>query len=292
MAVASSLHTDNILQAPALPATQQYAITSQTFHHLGNRAYENTTETLFEKTPLGPGEHRPVVRITVRGFTESNPRGLNQLDALLVQLKEELLIETDAAGGLGRILNKEQLAQKYQELRPALLRQAESLPLLTPAIISNIGRLFAGDGYLEDVLRTSPEYGLLLPGLYGQAYSPEPVALGTRLLPRILGNVDLPLLVAATRTPTVPPDVAYGVYVTGKVDEENFRASDLQQALRTITDRFDLDTTLRARHQESYEFDAAGELRYAARLSDYGVAGVFSTQQVCTLKATIFTSTH
>lgn len=284
MAVMSSLPTDSVLQAPPLPVTQHYAITNQTFHHLGNRAYENTAETLVEKTSLGPGEHGPVVRVVVRSFTESNPRGLNQLDALLIQLREELLIETDAVGGLGRILNKEQLAQKYQELRPALLRQAEGLPLLTPAIIANIGLLFTGEGYLEDVLRTSPEYGLLLPGLYGRAYSAAPVALGTRLLPRILGNVDLPLRVAATRTPAVPPDVAYGVYVTGTVDEEEFRASDLQQALRTITDRFDLAATLRARHQESYEFDATGELRHAARLSDYGVAGVFSTQQVCTLK--------
>jgi hypothetical protein len=292
MAAPTSQLASSTLRAPTPPASQQCTITTQTFHHLGNRAYENTTETLFEKTPLGPGEHGPVVLITVRGFTESNPRGLNQLDALLVQLKEELIIELDSKGSLGRILNKEQLAQKYQALRPALLRQADGLPLLTPAIIANIGRLFAGEGYLEDVLRAAPEYGLLLPGLYGQAYSAEPAALGTRLLPRILGNVDLPLLVAATRTPTVTSDVAYGVYVTGKVDEEHFRAGDLQQALRTITDRFDLDTTLRARHQESYEFDAAGELRYAARLSDYGVAGVFSTQQVCTLKTTIFTSTH
>jgi hypothetical protein len=292
MAAPISQLASGTLQAPMQPAAQHYTLTTQTFHHLGNRAYENTTETLFEKTPLGPGEHGPIVRVVLCGFTETNPRGLNQLDALLAQLKEEIIIEMDAKGGLARILNKEQLAQKYQELRPALLRQAEGLPLLTPAIISNIGLLFAGEGYLEDVLRTSPEYGLLLPGLYGCAYSAEPVALGTRLIPRIIGNVDLPLLVAATRTPSVPADVAYGVYVTGKVDQENFRANDLQQALRTITDRFDLDTTLRARHQESYEFDAAGELRYAARLSDYGVAGVFSTQQVCTLKAPIFTSTH
>ena len=284
MTAATSTLASNALRAPAPPTTQQYTITTQTFHHLGNRAYENTTETLVEKTPLGPGDHGPVVRVQLRGFTESNPRGLNQLDALLIQLREELIIELDAAGGLGRILNKEQLTQKYQTLRPALLRQAEGLPLLTPAIIANIGLLFTGECYLEDVLRASPEYGLLLPGLYGRAYSAEPVALGTRLLPRILGNVDLPLLVTATRTPTVPPDVAYGVYVTGQVDAEHFQAGGLQQALRTITDRFDLDTTLRARHQESYEFDAAGELRYAARLSDYGVAGVFSTQQVCTLK--------
>ncbi|MGI4835812.1 MAG: hypothetical protein ACRYFK_20330 [Janthinobacterium lividum] len=291
MVAPTSPLASSTLQAPAQPAAQRYTLTTQTFHHLGNRAYENTTETLFEKIPLGPGAHGPVVRVLLRGFTESNPRGLNQLDALLAELKEELVIETNAAGGLGRILNKEQLAQKYQKLRPVLLRQAEGLPLLKPTIIANIGLLFAGEGYLEDVLRASPEYGLLLPGLYGCTYSAEPMALGTRLLPRILGNVDLPLQVAATRTPTVPPDVAYGVYVTGRVDEEHFRAGDLQQALRTITDRFDLDTTLRARHQESYEFDAAGELRYAARLSDYGVAGVFSTQQVCTLQHTIFTST-
>lgn len=289
MDVVPSAALSHVLYPPGPLLPQQYTITTQTFHHLGNRAYENTTESQVEVLPLGPGPIGPVLRLAWRNFTETNSRGLNQLDGLLAELKAELLVETDATGALGRILNKEQLAKRYQELRPALLRQAENVPLLTPAIINNIGLLFAGEGYLEDILRTSPEYGLLLPGLYGRSYSAEPTPLGSRLLPRIFGNVDLPLLVAATRTPTVPPDVAYGVYVTGTVDTENYRATELQQALRTVTDRFDLDTTLQLRHQESYEFDAGGHLRYAARLSSYGVAGVFSTQQVSTLKTTIFT---
>lgn len=289
MEVVPSSAVGSVLRAPDQFITQQYAITTQTFHHLGNRAYENTAELQIEVAPLGPGPGGPVLRVALRKFHETNPRGLNQLDPLLAELKQELLVETDATGALGRVLNKEQLAQKYQELRPALLRQAENLPLLTPAIVNNIGLLFAGDGYLEDILRASPEYGLLLPGLYGRAYSAEPTALGPRLLPRIFGNVDVPLRLAATRTPTVPPDVAYGVYVTGAVDEENYRAGELQQALRAVTDCFDLAVALRLRHQESYEFDALGRLRYAARLSHYGVAGVFSTQQVCTLQPTIFT---
>jgi hypothetical protein len=54
--------------------------------------------------------------------------------------------------------------------------------------------------------------------------------------------------------------------------------------LRTITDQFDLAVHLRARHQESYEFDGRHELLYGAQLTDYQVPGVFSTQVVSTLK--------
>jgi hypothetical protein len=280
----------SVLSAPTLPASQVCTVTVQTFHHLGNTAYENTAETVFEKTLLSAGAEGQVFRLLIRSFRQTNTSGLNRLDEDIVKLKEEMVIETDEAGRLRRVLNKSQLKQRFQELQPEMLRKYTDAPFITPGIIINLGLVLEGDGYLEDVLNTAPEYRLLFPGLYGRAYTPTPEPLGTRLIPRIMGNADLPLLLAATRTETVPADVAYGVYVTGQLDKAEFRADDLQQALRTITDQFDLDATLRVRHQESYEFDDRHELLYGAQLTDYRVPGVFSTQVVSTLKAAAFTS--
>lgn len=278
------------LSPPALPASQLCTVTVQTFHHLGNTAYENTAETVFEKTLLSAGNEGRVFRLLIRSFRQTNTSGLNRLDEDMVKLKQELVIETDEAGRLRRVLNKSQLKQRFQELRPELLRQYTDAPFITPAIINNLGQVLKGDGYLEDVLNSSPEYRLLFPGLYGRTYTAAPEPLGPRLIPRILANVDLPLLLSAARTETVPADVAYGVYVTGQIDETEFRADELQQAIRTITDQFDLDVTLRARHQESYEFDGRHELLYGAQLTDYQVPGVFSTQVVSTLKTAELTT--
>ncbi|HEX8326830.1 MAG TPA: hypothetical protein VF629_04770 [Hymenobacter sp.] len=273
-----------VLAPPALPANQVCTVTVQTFHHLGNTAYENTAETVFEKTLLRAGSEGHVFRLLVRSFTQTNTSGLNRLDEDMTKLKEELVVETDEAGRLRRVLNKSQLKQRFEELRPSMLRKYTDAPFITPGIINNIGLVLEGDGYLEDVLNASPEYSLLFPGLYGRAYTATPAPLGRRLIPRVLGNLDLPLLTAAARTESVPAGVAYGVYVTGQVNEAEFRADDLQQATRAITDQFDLDATLRARHQESYEFDDRHELLFGAQLTDYRVPGVFSTQVVSTLK--------
>jgi hypothetical protein len=284
MGSSSVAAVSGILLPPVLPAGQLCTVTTQTFHHLGNLAYENTAETVFEKTLLDTNAKGQVFRVIIRSFTQTNKGGLNQLDEDMTKLKKELVVETDEAGRLHRILNKTQLKQEFLALRPALLRKYTDAPFITPTIINNLGQVLEGDGYLEDVLNTSPEYRLLFPGLYGRAYAATPEPLGHRLIPRILANVDLPLLTTAARTETVPADVAYGVYVTGQVDEAEFRAEDLRQAVRAITDQFDLEVALRARHQESYEFDFSGELLYGAQLTDYRVNGVFSTQVVSTLK--------
>ena len=291
LAPPSAFTASSVLSSPIIPADQLCTVTVQTFHHLGNTAYENTAETVFEKIFLGTGENGPMFRLLIRSFQQTNTSGLNRLDEDMVKLKREMVIEIDEAGRLHRVLNKGQLKQQFQQLQPEMLRKHIGAPFITPTIINNLAQVLEGDGYLEDVLNASPEYRLLFPGLYGRAYGTESETVGVRLIPRILANVDLPLRLTAARTETVPADVAYGVYVTGQLSETEFRAGDLQQATRAITDQFDLNATLRVRHQESYEFDSRHELLYGAQLTDYQVPGVFSTQVVSTLK-TAALSTH
>ena len=280
----STVTVPGVLSPPIIPADQLCIVTVQTFYHLGNTAYENTAETVFEKIFLSAGENSLVFRLLIRSFKQTNTSGLNRLDEDMVKLKQEMVIEIDEAGRLHRVLNKGPLKQRFQQLQPEMLRKYTGAPFITPTIINNLAQVLEGDGYLEDVLNASPEYRLLFPGLYGRAYGTVSEPAGPRLIPRILANVDLPLRLTAARTETVPADVAYGVYVTGQLDGAEFRANDLQQAVRAITDQFDLNATLRVRHQESYEFDSRHELLYGAQLTDYQVPGVFSTQVVSTLK--------
>ena len=142
-----------------------------------------------------------------------------------------------------------------------------------------------GDGYLEDVLRRGCEYGTLFPGLYGQSYTAAPLPGRPRTIARFLGNLDLPLLTTTRQQASVPADVRLGLLVEGQVDAEAYPAAEARQALRTMTDRYDLDTTLRLQHLESYEFDQNAELRHGAQFTVFGVDGVFMSKTLCTLTA-------
>jgi hypothetical protein len=152
-------------------------------------------------------------------------------------------------------------------------------------MVAGIGQVLHGDGYLEDVLARGYEYGTLFPPFYGRSYNDEqPVKGRPRTIARFLGNLDLPLQTEVKRRQQVPPDVALGLVVEGKLDTDLYQEDAARQALRTMTDQYNLDTTLRSQHRESYEFDHRDALLNAAQFTIYGVQGVFMNKTICTLQ--------
>lgn len=271
------------LLPPALPSAQYCTLTVQTTSLLGNLLYENTHTSRLHKQPLGKSATGWRYAVSVLDFQQTEPHGLAQLDADTAELRRELLLETDETGQLSRVTNKAALRQHWDELHPRLLRKYRHSDQITPAMIDGIGQVLHGDGYLEDVLRRGYEYGTLFPAFYGREYGPEPTPGQPRTVARFLGNLDLPLLTTVKQQTQVPADVSYGLIVEGHLDTENYPAEAARQALRTLTDQYDLDTSLRVQHLESYEFDAQQELCNGAQFTVYGVEGVFFTKTVCTL---------
>jgi len=272
-----------LLAAPTLPTTQHYTVTVETASLLGNLGYVNTRQTHFRKQPLHPAGAGWRYAVTVLAFTQTETRGLAQLDADTAALRRELIIETDAAGDLLRVCNKADLQRQWAALHPQLRAKYRHSEQITPGMVDGIGQVLHGDGYLEDVLRRGYEYGVLFPPLYGRTYTAEPAPGPPRTIARFLGNLDLPLLTTARRQEPVPADVAWGIAVEGRVNEAEYPRAELKQALRAMTDVYNLDTTLRVQHRESYEFDARAELQHAAQFSIYGVEGVFMNKNLCTL---------
>lgn len=271
------------LSAPEFPATRTYTVQVQVTSLLGNLLYENTRTTRFEKRLVQQKGSGWVFAVTMQDFQQTENRGLAQLDADTLDLRRELIIETDQDGQLQRVANKEALRQQWAELHPVLRRKYRDSEQITPGMLDGIGQVLHGDGYLENVLRQGDEYGLLFPGLYGQRYELAPAPGQPRTIARFLGDADIPLTTTVRRTPQVPADVAYGVLVEGRVNEAEYPAADVRQALRTMTDQHNLDTGLRLEHRESYEFDATHELSYGARFTVYGVEGVLFNRTVATL---------
>ncbi|RPD45943.1 hypothetical protein DNI29_17525 [Hymenobacter sediminis] len=273
------------LSFPLVPTPQDYTVTVQTTNLLGNLLYENTRRTTFRKQPLQQTAEGWLYEVSVLDFTQTELHGQAQLDADTTELRRRLLIETDATGGLLRVCNKPELRAQWADLEPKLLKKYRRSDYITPGMVAGIGQVLHGDGYLEDILRRGYEYGSLFPALYNQAYSEEPLPGRPRTIARFLGNLDLPLQTQITRQPQPPADVQLGLVVKGQVDTAAYPAEAARQALRTLTDQYDLDTTLRSQHLESYEFDHYSALLNAAQFTVYGVEGVFMSKTVCTLQA-------
>ncbi|TGE29456.1 hypothetical protein [Hymenobacter metallicola] len=272
------------LSFPLVPTTQDYTVTVQTTSLLGNLLYENTRRTAFRKQPLQKTADGWLYSVSVLDFKQTETNGVAQLDADTAQLRSHLLIETDAAGGLLRVCNKAELRNQWQALEPKLLKKYRRSEQITPGMVAGIGQVLHGDGYLEDVLRRGYEYSSLFPPFYGQSYDEQPTQGRPRTIARFLGNLDLPLQTEIKRQAQVPADVAVGLAVEGKVDMEAYQEEAARQALRTMTDQYDLDTTLRSQHRESYEFDHQEALLHAAQFTIYGVQGVFMNKTLCMLQ--------
>jgi hypothetical protein len=272
------------LAFPLLPTTRDYTVTVQTTNLLGNLLYENTRQTTFRKQPLQKTAEGWLYEVTVQSFQQTENQGLAQLDADTARLRRRLLIETDAKGALQRICNKEELRTAWARLEPELQRKYRRSNQITPGMVSGIGQVLHGDGYLEDVLRRGYEYGTLFPAFYGQEYGETPVPGPPRTIARFLGNLDLPLTTRIKRRPQTLPDVELALVVEGQVDQHAYPAEAVRQGLRTMTDRYDLDTTLNSQHVESYEFDHLSALLNAAQFTIFGVPGVFMSKTTCTLQ--------
>ncbi|PJJ59363.1 hypothetical protein [Hymenobacter chitinivorans] len=272
------------LAFPLLPTSQDYTVTVQTTNLLGNLLYENTRQTTFRKQPLQKTAAGWLYEVTVLSFQQTENQGLAQLDADTAQLRRRLLIETDAAGALERIANKEELRAQWAKLEPELLRKYRRSDQITPGMVSGLGQVLHGDGYLEDVLRRGYEYGTLFPAFYGQTYGEHPVPGPPRTIARFLGNLDLPLTTQIKRRTETLTDVELALVVEGQVDQETYPAEAVRQGLRTMTDQYDLDTTLNSQHVESYEFDHRSSLLNAAQFTVFGVQGVFMSKTLCTLQ--------
>ncbi|MBC8084713.1 MAG: hypothetical protein H7Z21_16060 [Hymenobacter sp.] len=149
-------------------------------------------------------------------------------------------------------------------------------------MVHNLGAVLHGDGYLEDVLRPTSEFRLVLPALYGRSLHTQPTQWDTTIVPRAIGSVDLPLHLIAQLRPA-PSEAYASVLLEGELDEDHYRAADVGRAVQVLTGRPDADPSLTVTYAESFELDAAGQVLAAAQLTAYAVPGALKSQTVATL---------
>ena len=163
-------------------------ITTQATLWLGNLSSERASQLRVRKalryaTPSGGC----VFEVSTLSRVQTPGQGVEQLTVELAPLLVKLVLETDAAGRLVRVLNKEGLRQQWAALLPRLQATYRRHPDVPPALLTQLGQVLDEGPALEVMLADSPEYSLLFPPLYGLTFSTEIPVRGTALVPRFCG---------------------------------------------------------------------------------------------------------
>lgn len=273
------------LELAGQPASQDSVVVVQTGMRIGGALYQTTAQSVFRKTLQQATPNGWVVEVTTLDFTQEARTDLEELTGYLVRIKERLLVEVDRAGQLRRILNKEEVQAKWEALRPSLKAKYRASAEVTPVLLDQMATILREEGHLENVLRQAPEYQLLFPPVFDRLYHTDTSERGRAEVKQFLGALDLPIVTEARLAE--PPGAAgtCTVLVAGWVDGEHYPAADVRQAVRAITDRFDVDPTLHLLYRENYVLGPAPYLgvTHAARHVRYEVPGVVGREVTAVL---------
>ena len=259
-----------------------YQVEIQTELVLGNWTSANTVTAQLRREPPAWATGSPRYAVSLLHFEQTNPHGLHELAGDVARLRSRLLLDTAATGAIAHVANAAELHAQFAALEPFLQKKYQHSELVTAATLHAIGQVLTDGDHLARVLAAAPEYALLFPDVVGQPFSPEPVAHQPRLLPRVLGTLDVPLITRAWAVPA-PTGVARAVCVEGHLDPARYRPDDARQAVRVLTGQYDAAAGLTVQHVERYDLSATDEPISAARFTIVAIPGVFFSKTVATL---------
>jgi len=259
-----------------LPPRQECLVGVQTGVRIGGVRYETSSQLVVRKTRQQATAQGWVVEVTTLDYQQEPNTELEELAGHLAQLKEHLLVEVAHTGHLRRILNKEEIRARWATLEPTLRAKYRTSADITPAVLDQVDTVLQGEEHLEAVLRQAPEYHLLFPAVFQQRYHTATSQPGTAVVKRFLGELDLFVLTEARLAEPPASRGACTVQVVGWVDQALYPAAEVRQAVRALTDRFDVDPTLYLLYRETYALGPApyDGVRHAASHTRYEVPGV------------------
>lgn len=273
-AAALAVHLD--LDLAELPARQECVVVVQTGVRIGGVRYDTAAQLIVRKTRQRPTPQGWLVELSTLDFSQEPTSDLEELAGYLAQVKEHLLVEIDRTGQLSRVLNKEELQAKWAALKPALQARYRSSAEVSGQLLDQLGTVLHEEGQLEHVLRQAPEYRLLLPAIFGRPYYTAASQPGSTILQRFLGELDLAVRTEARLAAPASAAGACTVQVVGWIDEAHYPAAGVRQAVRALTDRFDVDPALHLLYRENYGLGPAPYqgVTHAASHTRYEVPGV------------------
>lgn len=225
-----------VLKLLASPQPQRYQVRTSSAVQVAQMKFENELLYVVEQQVLGENEHGYLLQVDVQHSTQRATDLFSRVLADVNQASSSLVVQADTHGRLVEVKNQAEVQRKWQAVSPAIRARYASEPAVQP-FLDTFEQQLAVPGSMEVNLRTKGVHSALLAGLYGQAYTTEPV-VNSHIIPGFFNELDLPLLLA-TQAEEAADDAAIVLITrTGSLDTANFSSQDFRRLIRSIVDDY------------------------------------------------------
>ena len=267
-----------------------HAIRSRSYQHSAQSIsateklmMKNSSKALLKLTFLPTGralDASPEFLVRTYADEQSPGNATRKLSEEMNALVSEMLVQTDQQGHLKRILNKEQVLEKWQKLRKTwqkeARRQARPEKAQMLKTIATVDEQILLPSFDESIAQQGALY-FLFAGLYGD-YGSDKQRVVHRTLDKMLLSQGLPLKILYQLIPEEDSFQAVRIKGQGEVDEEKLDQVALNRLVRTLKDRLDMQVALRVSYQEEFVFDEDHWLERASQQIKVKIPGFYMAE--------------
>lgn len=250
---------------------------------IGTMKYENNTEVLLQQSWISKKGENDIFEISLLEHKQTNERGVHQWDKELNKIKNKLDFEANAANcSTVRVTNIVEIAEKWQKIRPVMLKNYEHTDYLK-YIIKGTDGLLQDENRLTKATAAANEHVMLMPGIYGSYGAEKVKSIQARSIRGVLPGIHLPVKALCHLKEYNEITGACSFLIEGTPDYENFEEAKFRQAVKEMTKTFNARTTMEVGYLEKYDLDQYHWINSAGRMYNYYLPGFISNETICTL---------
>ena len=231
---------------------RKFAFLREERYRFQGLANENYVEMDLEVGLISINNAIPTFRINIFDFKQSNAEGAYKWVGDVHEIRNELICTLNEKGQIGSILNIDEIRNKWEKIKPALLKRYKS-EQYKDIFISGISEILEDPIRLADSLRFAQPYLMLFPGIHGKNLKKDETLNGYRELPNFLAAKTIPIITDEKLTEL--PDGKYQIDVSGKIDEHHFEQDKVTGMIRILKNRPRVPTQLELGYIERYRLE-------------------------------------
>ncbi len=265
-----------MLRLQGIGKSEIYEMVTRTHLRLGDTDVENETHTVFKKTLLDQSAESDLIRIELLSFEQTAEDGASKFIEHLHELNKQLIFECDILGNIQRIVNYDDLPNRWKRVQDNLYASFGNSPELGAFVAAFSQSLELGESALVESMRHKGIYGVLFSGMNGFDPSPNEFERN-RIIPNFIADIPLPLTIDAEVFVILNNHVAYWyIAADGTLNESAFNYDVFKRLMKDVTNTFNLEPIPEVIVEEKYLFrQSDGWLSEAKQYLSFEVPNVY-----------------
>ncbi|GAD05024.1 hypothetical protein HQ45_07985 [Porphyromonas crevioricanis] len=250
---------------------------------LGGLPNENRVRSEIKKILTDTAKNRFVYRIEISGWEQSNMDGIRRAEASTVMLWDGVLIETDNTGAIIRIINQNEIAEKWYRMRPQVEKNLTFLENKAE-VLASIDNLCIAPEELKTVFEESDMGTLLFPPMYNCLEKPGDSIEQHKSYHDFFGKVSLPIRIITTlkRWDILKDKVT--IIREGQLDEPIFDHREMARHFKVLAD----DLSIKAgkpilRYVETFDLDGYRWITHSGLVFSVEIPNLFHYEKILRL---------